>query len=75
MWAVIFLVGVGVFFGYLIGVGVSNYEHYKYERKPNGFIIIDESNENKTKWDLHVNTDPDKIPKMKSILLEVHVKK
>lgn len=43
--------------------------------RSNGVLIVDDNDEQKTKWILQVNTDPEKIPKKRSIRLQVHVQK
>lgn len=40
-----------------------------------GVLVVDDSNEFKTNWQLIVKTDPEKVPKKRSIRLQVHVQK
>lgn len=42
-------------------------------KKPDGVLIIDDSREDKTKWDLQVNSPVEEVPKKKRILFSVNV--
>lgn len=57
---------IGFMFKMIFDKICSNYD---------GKIIIDDNDDQKTRWILDVNTDPEEIPKKKVIHLQVHVQK
>lgn len=63
------LIGIGfALIGIVIGLML---DRVRYD----GVLIIDDSDEMKTNWELKVNTEVEKIPKKRSIHLKVYVKK
>lgn len=58
--------------GLLIG-GLLGYYFGIRLKKPDGVIIVDDSNETTTKWDLKVNSVVEEIPKKKRIIFSVQV--
>lgn len=62
----LFLLGIGV--GLIIG-WIINRIH------PDGILVVDDSDELKTNWELRVNTNPEKIPNKRYLQLRVHVQK
>ena len=70
----LFLIGMGI--GFCFGsfvFGIVNYIVHiiRYD----GILLVDDNDEHKTNWTLQVKTDPENIPKKKSIRLQVHVQK
>lgn len=60
----------------LIGVGIGIVLSWLFSRfRSDGILVVDDSAEHKTNWQLIVNTDPEKVPKKHSIRLQVHVQK
>lgn len=55
---------IGSLLGYYFGVRL---------KKSDGVIIIDDSNETTTRWDLKVNSVVEEIPKKKRIIFSVQV--
>lgn len=61
------LAGVsGLLFGMFVGLSISN-----ISRKFDGLFIVDDSDEETTKWILDVSIDPKSIPDRKEIHLKV----
>lgn len=56
----------GLLFGVFIGISISN-----IGRKFDGLFIVDDSDEETTKWILDVSIDPKSIPDQKEIHLKV----
>lgn len=65
---------VGLFVGFMFG-WVAHAVIARVVPKYDGIILIDDTDEQKTQWHLNVKTDPEAIPKKKSIRLQVHVQK
>lgn len=59
-----------------IGIGIGIVLGLLIDRvRADGALIVRDLDEYKTHWTLQVNTDPEKIPKKRSIRLQVHVQK
>lgn len=68
----LFLIGIfalGAWFGFVVHWVITRYFCY------DGILLVDDNDEHKTNWTLQVKTDPENIPKKKSIRLQVHVQK
>ena len=68
IWCFLIWVGIGLSFWCLVAGLIS---HFHYD----GILLVDDTDEQKTNWTLQVKTDPENIPKKKSIRLQVHVQK
>lgn len=60
--------------GVLLGGLLGSYFGIRL-KKPDGVLIVDDSNEQTTKWDLKVNSMVEEIPNKKRIIFSVDVVK
>lgn len=62
-----------IFIAGLILGGILGYYFDARLKRPDGVLVIDDSREDKTKWNLQVNSLVEEVPKKKRIVFSVNV--
>ena len=65
----LFLIFLGCVIGFIAHLIMST------RRKYDGMFVVDDSDEETTRWTLQYDGDPTEIPKKKFVLFRVHIKK